>query len=499
MAVLPPTFAGRMKELLGDEYAAFEVSFAGPRSYGLRVNTAKIRCEEFERIVPFPVERIPWMKAGYFYDPESRPARCPLYQAGLYYLQDPGAMTPGAFLQAGPGMRVLDLCAAPGGKAVAAGAALQEDGSDTGLLAANDISPVRARALLRNLELSGIRSMLVTACAPAALAASFPPVFDRVILDAPCSGEGMFRKEEALLEDWSEEKSRALSGLQRELILTAADLLAPGGRLLYSTCTYAPREDEEVVAFLMSERPDMTLLPPPVEYEGFAPGLLPANAGGLAPEVQAAFPRCCVRVYPHRMRAEGHFLAVLQKQGAGASPSDPAPGRGAHRKDGRNRRKNTQNARQPGIAFFRAFTDDLGLTAIGGKPIDPDRLQIRGDRLYYVPPEEAAAGLSPAGLSFLRYGLYLGDLRKDRFEPSGPFALALRKGEAARCFSLALTDPRLEAYLSGHPLTLSEPECATAPAGNGWLLVCAEGYPIGFGKRTGNTIKNRIPAGWRQN
>ncbi|MBR2764464.1 MAG: RsmB/NOP family class I SAM-dependent RNA methyltransferase [Blautia sp.] len=516
MADLPQAFAVRMRELLGDEYPAFEASFDMPRSYGLRVNTSKITCEEFEKIVPFAVERIPWLEAGYFYDPESRPARCPLYQAGLYYLQDPGAMTPASFLRVEPGMKILDLCAAPGGKATAAGAALQAAGSLTGLLAANDISPQRARALLRNLELFGIRDMLVTSCAPAELSAAFPPVFDRIILDAPCSGEGMFRKEEALLADWSEEKSRALSVLQRELILLCADLLAPGGELLYSTCTYSPWEDEEVVAFLLSERPGMRLLPPPVDYPGFSPGIIPGCASEMDPEIRETVKNCCVRIYPHRMRAEGHFMALLQKKRSLDVPVGTDPGvrdsdrterddgfpcqyrskSAGREKKGKKPQKRSGTA-QPGIGYFQTFIDELGLSTIGGDEIRMDRLEVRADRLYYIPPAADTAGLSPAGLSFLRYGLYLGDLKKDRFEPSEPFALALHRGEAVRSFSLALTDPRLTAWLTGQSLTLTEEEAGHIPGGNGWMLICAEGYPISFGKRTANTIKNKLPSGWR--
>ena len=229
--VLPQAFLARMREMLGDEYEEFLESYKKPRTYGLRVNTSKITCEEFEKLVPFPVTRIPWTENGYFYSEDIRPSRCPLYQAGLYYLQEPSAMTPAACLPVNPGESVLDLCAAPGGKATALGAAL----NGQGLLIANDISSSRARALLRNLELFGISNSFVTNETPARLAEQFPEFFHKILLDAPCSGEGMFRKEEALAKDWTPEKSHELSGIQRELILQSADMLRPGGLLLYST------------------------------------------------------------------------------------------------------------------------------------------------------------------------------------------------------------------------------------------------------------------------
>ena len=191
---LHPAFLTRMEKMLGNEYPSFLSSFNAPRTYGLRINTSKITCEDFENLSPFPTRQIPWIKNGYFYDEDIRPSRCPYYQAGLYYLQEPSAMTPASRIPIEPGDRVLDLCAAPGGKATAAGAALQGQG----LLVANDISTSRARALLRNLELFGIPNVFVANETPAKLTKAFPEFFDKIILDAPCSGEGMFRKEEAL-------------------------------------------------------------------------------------------------------------------------------------------------------------------------------------------------------------------------------------------------------------------------------------------------------------
>lgn len=266
--LLPVPFLERMKEMLGSEYDAFLESYRSPRTYGLRVNTSKISCEEFEQIVPFPVSPIPWTANGYFYTEDIRPSRCPLYQAGLYYLQEPSAMTPAACLPVEPGETVLDLCAAPGGKATALGAALCGEG----LLIANDISASRTKALLRNLELFGISNSFVTNETPGHLAEKFPGFFHKILLDAPCSGEGMFRKEEALAKDWTPKKSSELASIQRELILQAADMLRPGGLLLYSTCTFAPEEDEGTIDFLLEKRTDMKLLPLP-EYEGFSHGV----------------------------------------------------------------------------------------------------------------------------------------------------------------------------------------------------------------------------------
>lgn len=459
---LPPEFLLRMKEMLGGDYDAFLKSYEKKRTFGLRVNTSKISCQDFERLAPFPVTRIPWVENGYFYQEESRPSRCPLYQAGLYYLQEPSAMTPASRLPVKPGELVLDLCAAPGGKATALGAALQGQG----LLVANDISASRARALLRNLELFGIPNVFVANEPPAKLVKHFPDFFHKIILDAPCSGEGMFRKDESLALDWSPEKSRQLSQIQKELLLNAADMLRPGGELLYSTCTFAPQEDEEAVAFLLKERPDMKLLDMEA-YPGFQPGV-PAWGGGDARLEK------CVRIFPHQMEGEGHFLALLQKPGMALCQSR-AP-----------RAVQDKNARKWIEAFFR----EIGLKTLGGLPFDWSRTEIRRDKVYYLPP----ISHSFQGITFLRNGLYLGDLKKDRFEPSQPLALALHKDEVRACVSLSLTDPRLIRYLKGETLTLSEEETRGA---KGWQLLCVEGYPLGFGKLVGQTLKNKYPAGWR--
>ncbi len=459
---LPEAFLERMKGMLKEEFEAFLESFGEERSFGLRVNEGKISCEEFEEKVPFPVERIPWVKNGYFYKEESRPSRCAFYQAGLYYLQEPSAMTPAECLPVEPGEYVLDLCAAPGGKATALGAKLKGQG----ILAANDISTSRARALLRNIELFGIPNVCVLSEPPERLKRVFPEFFHKILLDAPCSGEGMFRKEEALARDWSPEKSEKLSLLQKDLILTAWDMLRPGGMLLYSTCTFAPCEDEGVISHLLSRHPEAEVLPLP-EYQGFSKGV-PAWGGG-----EEALCRC-VRIFPHKMKGEGHFLALIKKPGA-ALMDPPAVFR-----------EFSGDARKWIDGFFR----EIGLTSLGGQPFDWSRVEVRGEKVYYLPP----AALPLRGLNFLRNGLYLGDLKKNRFEPSQPLALAIRKEEAQRILSLDLHDERLKRYLKGETLEIAPGEAA---ASKGWHLLCAEGYPLGFGKLVNQVLKNKYPAGWR--
>ena len=459
---LSPDFLNRMKEMLGNEYDDFLGSFQAPRTYGLRVNTSKISCEEFEKIVPFPVRRIPWISNGYFYDEESRPARCPYYQAGLYYLQEPSAMTAASRIPVEPGDRVLDLCAAPGGKATAAGAALKGQG----LLVANDISTSRARALLRNLELFGTPNVFVSNEVPDKLVKTFPEFFDKIILDAPCSGEGMFRKEEALARDWTPEKSRELSEIQRELVLQAADMLRPGGMMLYSTCTFAPIEDEGTVSFLLENRPDIHLVH--MEgYEGFSQGV--PSWGNGNEELNK-----CIRIFPHKINGEGHFFALLKK-------------------DGQTVKENVRLQTKPdrkALLLIEEFFKEIGLKTLGGQPIDWQRIEIRREKAYYLPP--VVCDLS--GLSFLRNGLYLGDLKKNRFEPSQPLALAIHRGEADAVISLPVSDQRISKYLKGETLNISPEESAHT---KGWHLLCVDGYPIGFGKLVNQVLKNKYPPGWR--
>lgn len=460
--LLHPAFLARMREMLGDEYDSFIRSYDLPRTYGLRVNTSKISCEEFEKLVPFPVTPIPWIPNGYFYPEDVRPSYCPFYQAGLYYLQEPSAMTPASCLPVLPGENVLDLCAAPGGKTTELGA--RQNGE--GLLVANDISASRTRALLRNVELFGFTNTFVANETPSRLRERFPEFFHKILLDAPCSGEGMFRKEEALAKDWTPEKSRELSEIQKELVLQAADMLRPGGLLLYSTCTFAPVEDEQTVDYLLENRPDMELAEME-NYEGFSQGV--PEWGNDNPELTK-----CIRIFPHKMNGEGHFLALFHKKGQSIQESS------------RPHTKPDKNA----FPLIEEFLNEIGLKTLGGQPFDWERVEVRKDKVYYLPPVLSDF----RGITFLRNGLYLGDLKKNRFEPSQPLALAIRKGEAEAVISLPVSDERLTRYLKGETLNI-EPEEATHK--KGWHLLCADGYPVGFGKLVNQILKNKYPAGWR--
>ncbi len=253
---LPEAFEEKMRLLLQEEYDRYLQCFEEPRHYGLRVNTNKISAEEFRKIAPWPLTPVPWIPNGFYYDGNRvQPAKHPYYFAGLYYLQEPSAMTPASRLPVEPGDCVLDVCAAPGGKATELGAKLH----GTGMLVANDISNSRARGLLKNLELLGIGNVLVTSEEPGKLVPHFTEFFDKILIDAPCSGEGMFRKEKKMIKAWEEHGPEFFSRLQRSIVVQAAAMLRPGGMLLYSTCTFDPMENEGIIRHLIHRISDESM------------------------------------------------------------------------------------------------------------------------------------------------------------------------------------------------------------------------------------------------
>lgn len=472
MADLPQSFLDSMKEILGEDYEAFLAGFDGQRQYGLRVNTLKMNLEEFERIAPFHLKKVPWISNGYFYEAEDVPAKHPFYSAGLYYLQEPSAMTPASRLKVQPGERVLDLCAAPGGKATELGAALQGEG----LLVANDINTARARALLRNLELFGISNSFVTNEPPHVLAERFPEFFHKIMVDAPCSGEGMFRKNPAVVDSWQEKGPEYFSKLQREIIVQAADMLLPGGMMFYSTCTFSPLENEKTITHLLKERPDMEVIPME-DYEGFAEGLTSYRG-----EVFDESCKLCRRIWPHKMSGEGHFMALLHKKNGTQQQVQQTVSQSSiwwEKCKGLNKEQK---------AAAEDFFSHVNIA------YDEKRIDVRGDNLYYLP----ALKYDGRGLHFLRNGLFMGEFKKKRFEPSQPFALALHAQDFDQVLDFPADDERLSRYLRGETLDVSD-LIAGEKKRKGWQLVMVAGHPLGFGKLVNNNLKNKYPAGWRKN
>ena len=487
MADLPQSFLDSMKEILGEDYEAFLTGFDGQRQYGLRVNTLKMNLEEFERIAPFHLKKVPWISNGYFYDAEDVPAKHPFYSAGLYYLQEPSAMTPASRLKVQPGERVLDLCAAPGGKATELGAALQGEG----LLVANDINTARAKALLRNLELFGISNSFVTNEPPHVLAERFPEFFHKIMVDAPCSGEGMFRKNPAVVDSWKEKGPEYFSKLQREIIVQAADMLLPGGMMFYSTCTFSPLENEKTITHLLKERQDMEVVPME-DYEGFAEGLT-----SYKDEAFDESCKLCRRIWPHKMSGEGHFMALLHKK-SGAEQEIKSDEKASKKSKKAKKKQQTETLSSVWWEKCKSLSKEQKAAAEDffahvNLAYDVGRIDVRGDNLYYLPESQ----YDGRGLHFLRNGLFVGEFKKKRFEPSQPFALALRAQDFDQVLDFPVDDERLQRYLRGETLDVSDLINGEKKR-KGWQLVMAAGHPLGFGKLVNNNLKNKYPAGWRK-
>lgn len=552
--MLPQKFLEDMKRILGEEFPDFAASYSKDVRKGLRLNTLKIRPEEFMQAFGFHLTPVPWTVDGYFYSEEDQPSRHTFYSAGLYYLQEPSAMAPAQLLPVAPGDRVLDLCAAPGGKTTELGARLQGQG----LLVANEISPVRVKALVRNAGLFGIPNAIITNTTPAKLLERYPRYFDKVLVDAPCSGEGMFRKDEDAIRTWSPEKVEECAATQREIIVEAADMLQSGGHMVYSTCTFAPEENEMTVLHLLKMRPEMELVEITKEdgREDFAPGLsvdrlrelgyltrtaatpvpgtdtsavtnpMPVPGTDPCPDLTKT-----ARLWPHRIEGEGHFVAMLRKKpGLSANPGADSFAPIAEDFSGapiKKNRKKSKNRNQPEAAGQKKMTADEKKRIrdfiepyLQGKELRDDQLDVHDGKVYYMAPGVTIE----RGIKAVRAGVYLGELKKDRFEPEQELALILpaapaenaghsfmpgtaAKAEAAPektcrlqnipedylnlyvCLSPA--DDRLEQYLHGATVPVRQ----AGP--NGWRLLCSDIFPVGWGKLVNGQLKNKYPLGWR--
>ena len=429
--MLPEAFLERMKHQLGEEYEDFLKSLERPRAVALRFNPLKGEAPE----LPFVEDPVPWEPQGFYYDPQARPGLHVYHEAGVYYLQEASAMAPVSLLNPQPGERICDLCAAPGGKTTQiAGRMLGK-----GFLLCNEINPKRAKILSRNIERMAVSNALVTNEHPANLAARFPGFFDRVLVDAPCSGEGMFRKEEAAVTDWSQETVEMCARRQAEILHSAAQMVRPGGQLVYSTCTFAPEEDEMAVAAFLAGHPEFT--PEAVD----APWFVPVENGGH-------------RMWPHKLLGEGHFAAVLKKtSGETEEVSIPAG----------------EKLPKPWLSFAK----EPGITLPEGKAVS------FGQNLFWAP--EAMPDISR--LKVMRPGLELGTIKKDRFEPA--HALALWLDDCSHVHTCEPDGDAMKAYLHGEVIPSAK---------KGWCLVKAGNFSIGWGKGDGNVLKNHYPKGLRR-
>jgi NOL1/NOP2/sun family putative RNA methylase len=446
-----------MQSILEDEYDDYIKSYDHERMYGLRINTNKITNEEFERICPFDIKKIPWIPNGYYYNGDQQPAKHPFYYAGLYYLQEPSAMTPASRLVINPGEAVLDLCAAPGGKATELGAKLRGQG----LLVANDISNSRAKGLLKNIELFGISNAFVVSEKPDKLIQYFEEYFDKILVDAPCSGEGMFRKEPSIIKDWEKNGPAFYAQIQREIIMQAASMLKPGGTMLYSTCTFSPEENEGTIQYLLDSDDQFEVIELK-HYEGFSKGR-PELVNG-SNELSK-----CVRIWPHKMEGEGHFMALLHKKGDVPSKESS---------------ENNYKTSKADLDILEEFLQNVSMD------LDRSLIEVKEQNVYYMPKYVK----SMKGIRFLRTGLLLGEIKKNRFEPSQAFAMALKSNQFASTLNFSAQDTRVIKYLKGETLDVSDIQVNHKA---GWQLVCVENYPLGWAKLNNGSLKNKYYPGWR--
>lgn len=544
--MLPEAFRNRMRDLLTESgYAAFLSCYGQKRFYSLRINPLKAdRGQVLHLFEQEDLQPVPWEPDGFYYPEDFRPGRLPWHEAGMYYIQEASAMLPALLCDVKPGDRVLDLCAAPGGKSTKLAACLQGEG----ILAANEIHPERAKVLSSNLERMGVRNALVTNETPQSLASRFPLFFDRIVVDAPCSGEGMFRKEEEALTHWSPENVHMCAERQLEILEEASSMLRAGGRLVYSTCTFSPEENEGVIFRFLMKHPDFSLVDVPGlpgiragewglscgRPEWLSMAGIDAGSFGDTGLKTAEELRGTIRLWPHLLKGEGHFAAVLRKDGPQSAaalrkdgPQSAADSRqaaaegsadsravqmqvsglrnekgrkrkekGKGKKQGRGNRQDGESSLREMQRMWEDFCSGNLLPSPASHPshavteIGEENLCMFGNTLYSLP--EPAAGISMDGLRVLRAGLHLGTANRGRFEPSHALAMALGRDEVCRFIEFEGDSPQAYAWIRGESVSVD------ADRGKGWTLVFIDGCSIGWGKVNGGILKNHYPKGLRK-
>ncbi len=466
MQELPALFLDQIRNLLGDddEFKAFVQSYEEERGCGLRYNPLKFQKEEFLSKMPFSLEPVSWSREGFFYLNVDRPGKHVYHEAGAYYIQEPSAMIVTELLDPRPGERVLDLCAAPGGKSTQIIGRMQ----NRGLLVSNEIHPVRVKALSQNLERMGSTCALVVNEKPERLAERFAGFFDRILVDAPCSGEGMFRKEEEAVREWSPEAVMLCAKRQKEILEEAAKMLRDGGILVYSTCTFSGEEDEDVIEEFLQKHTEFIIDMKEIPSDWKAGGVLEGFSKGT------------VRMWPHHCKGEGHF-AVRMVKGEASFPyyHDPVSG---------IVQKNVATAVKSFLEFGKTFFSAEKQKEF--ETIPAGRYGLFGTMLYLLP--EDCPDLK--GIKVVRSGLCLGEVKKDRFEPDHALAMSLLKEDVR--ITVETSDHLSgsvspEAYLRGDTLSCD------ADA-KGWGIAVYHDLPMGFVKVSGGIAKNHYPKGLRK-
>jgi len=516
---LPASFLEKMKILLRDDYDNFMSSYDRQSYYGVRINELKLSPEQWLTISPLQerVEPIPWTSNAFYYQDSDRPGKHPHYNAGLYYIQEPSAMVPVELLDVKPGHRVLDLCAAPGGKSTQIASKLQGHG----VLVTNDIATERTKVLAKNIAMAGVRNAIVLNEEPQKIAERFPTWFDRVLVDAPCSGEGMFRKNEGMIAEWENYSVEKCSLMQKQILDQVAKMVAPGGRIVYSTCTFSPEENEAQIARFIAEHEEFEVLHIDTNW-----GWQHGNSKWIADHVPPLLNKekldsidGTIRVWPHHTKGEGHFIAVLQHRGEASSipVHDTGIGRLIWPQNQEKTSKFDRNtvkhkgkkeallAKQSGKSQIKSSSKELDLAQIWEQFHDQalelllhedQQIVVHGDRVYmqplYVPPLK--------GLKVVRAGWFIGEIKFDKFHPSQALAMGLTKNESIRVLSLSSDSEEMNRYLKGETIFVNEEQLCIRKGAkkNGFALVCADGYPVGFGKLVDGMLKNELAVGWRR-
>ena len=418
--MLPQDFKEDIKLILNNEYDDFISTYNEESFKGLRINTLKLKNKD---ILPFSLTSIPWCGEGFYYTSKDTPGKHVYHEMGLYYIQEPSAMMVAKNLEINEGDFVLDMCAAPGGKSTQAAAYL----NNQGLIVSNEIIPNRAKVLSSNIERMGIKNAVVVSEDTSKLKKRFKNFFNKIIVDAPCSGEGMFRKIPEAVNEWSRENVLMCAERQKEILKNAVELLQENGRIIYSTCTFSLQEDENIVEWFLSE------------YTNFK--LVKSH-----------------KLWPYKEKGEGHFFALFE--------------RGDLSKSNLNLPIKKVKQNPDFVKFVKEFLN-----------VNIEYNTQFGDNLYLSPIDKLD------GLKVLRCGLHLGELKKNRFEPSHSLALALKREDFKNVIDLNSQDKEVYKFLQGEAIETSI---------KGWGVVCVDGYPLGWFKGDGTLAKNHYPKGLRK-
>lgn len=463
-SILPADFENKMKRLLENEWDDFLYCYDNDKYQGIRINPLKVNDKNIV-LNEFQIkddDMIPWEENGYYYDENIRPGKHPYHEMGLYYIQEPSAMSAVSLLNPKPGMRVLDLCAAPGGKSTQIAGRLMQDG----VLVSNEINSGRAKILSQNIERLGIKNTIVTNEDSAKLSSAFPSFFHCILVDAPCSGEGMFRKNPIALDEWSIDNVNNCHNRQMEILENASRMLMPGGRLVYSTCTFSPEENEITIGKFIEEHDEFTI--EKVECDHFSKGN-PSWGNGNT-DLENTF-----RLWPHKVKGEGHYVAVLKKAGVFADYVNNS-----------NKKKNKKVDPLLDEFLSDCLNDETKDWIISGK------LVKFKDNIYRIPVDAPPID----GLHILRAGLHIGEFKKNRFEPAYALGVALNKEEAKVTVELKSDDPRVKAYYRGESFWCENDEICGGK--KGWALLTINGISAGWGKLSNGQFKNHYPKGLRK-